>query len=81
MKSILSLTGGRFFTVIFRKRDGTIRKMNCRTGVHRYVKGTGLPRECPHLLTVYDVKAAGYRSLPVDRIVAVRYAGAEIVPV
>jgi hypothetical protein len=80
MKSILSLTGGRFFTVIFRKRDGSIRRMNCRTGVTRYVKGTGLPRNSEHLLTVYDVQVKGYRSIPVDRVVAIRYAGAEIVP-
>ena len=28
-------TNGKFFSAVFEKSDGTIRKMLCRTGVHK----------------------------------------------
>lgn len=31
--------GGKFFTVVFQKKDGTIRTMNGRLGVSKYLKG------------------------------------------
>ena len=80
MRSIIEATKGRFFTIVYRKRDGTIRRMNCRTGVVRYVKGSGLPRNNADLVTVYDVQMKGYRSINTNRIVAMKFAGAEIVP-
>lgn len=80
MRSIIEATNGRFFTIVYRKRDDTIRNINCRTGVVRYVKGTGLPRKNAGLITIYDVKLKGYRSININRIVAMKFAGAEIVP-
>ncbi len=48
------MVGTRFFTVTFRKADGTTRKMQGRLGVHKGVKGTG--RLAPdHIVTVYEV--------------------------
>jgi hypothetical protein len=51
--------GGKIFTVEFHKRTtGELRKMNCRRGVSKGVKGTGMkynPRE-RDLLTVYDMQ-------------------------
>lgn len=80
--AILSLTGGRFFTVVFRKKDGTIRRMNCRTGVKRYVKGADVPdghvSKRDDMLVVYDVKANGYRCLSRDSVIAIRYGKAEV---
>ena len=80
MRSIIEATKGRFFTLVYRKADDTIRRMNCRTGVVRYVKGTGLPRKNADLVTIYDVQLKGYRSININRIVAMKFAGAEIVP-
>lgn len=80
--AILALTGGRFFTVIYTKKDGTIRKMNCRTGVKRYVKGADVP--AGHVsrrddkLVVFDVKLGDYRTINRDTIIAIRYGKAEV---
>jgi len=37
-------TNGKFFTIKFIKKDGTLRKMTCRTGVSKGVTGKGLAR-------------------------------------
>jgi hypothetical protein len=80
--AILSLTNGRFFTVVYTKKDGTIRKMNCRTGVKRYVKGvdvtSGHVSKRDDMLVVYDVKSNGYRTINRDTIIAIRYGKAEV---
>lgn len=39
LKELLSKTNGRFFTVTFKKKDGSLRTINGRTGVHKYLKG------------------------------------------
>jgi hypothetical protein len=50
---------GKVFTVEFYKRtNGELRKMNCRRGVKKGVKGVGMkydPKE-RNLLTVYDMQ-------------------------
>ena len=39
IQEIIAKTNGRFFTVVFKKKDGSYRTMNCRTGVHKHLKG------------------------------------------
>jgi len=51
---------GTIFTVTFMKRGGGLRKMNCRKGVKKGVKGVGLgydPKK-HNLVPVYDVQKA-----------------------
>jgi|GEM_PF-4174310 len=38
-----SITKGHFFTVCFRKKDGSIRELNGLDRVKSYIKGTGKP--------------------------------------
>lgn len=80
--TLLSLTGGRFFTVVFRKKDGSIRRMNCRTGVTRHLKGADVPAghvsRRDDMLVVYDVKSNGYRTINRDSIIAIRYGKTEV---
>lgn len=80
--TLLSLTGGRFFTVVYRKKDGTIRRMNCRTGVKRYVKGADVPSghvsKRDDKLVVFDVKIGDYRTINRDSVIAIRYGKAEV---
>ena len=78
----LTTAQGKFMTVNFLKKDGTSRRMRCRTGVKRYVKGVGSPLGTAanrlqkyKLITVYDLDKAGYRSIPVDRVVSVKAGG------
>jgi hypothetical protein len=61
----------RIFSVTFIKRTtGEIRKMNAMRGVHKGVKGVGLNYDAPekNLLTVYDMKKKGFRSINLDSV-------------
>ncbi len=70
---------GRFFSVLFIKADGSIRSMNCRGGVRKFLKNAdAAPRTTPEgVFVVFDVKAMAYRSIPMDRILTIRADGAE----
>ena len=59
VRSIIESQKGKFFTVIFSsKQDGTVRLINGRTGVHKYVKGTGVNPAVgkSDLLSAFNVK-------------------------
>ena len=60
---------GRFFTVKFRKKDGSLRVMNCRTGVHKYTTGGKLKYNPVDkgLLTVFE-PGVGYRTINLKTI-------------
>lgn len=71
LTSIINETRGKFFTVKFHKVDGSIRKMNCRIGVHKFLKGGELsyrPVDKPNLRIVFDVKSNGYRTINLDKV-------------
>lgn len=66
----IASTGGRIFTAVFVKKDGTTRTMNCRLGVSKGVKGVGL-RYDPHgygLLPVFDMEVREFRMLNVGSL-------------
>ena len=69
LKNLVS--DGRIFSVEFIKRStGELRTMTARTGVQKHLKG-GKKSYKPanhNLLTVYDLGAKGYRSIPVEAI-------------
>ena len=74
----INLLSGRFFTVEFIKKDGTIRKMNCRTGVKKYLSNNGKQIKLSHpidngILRVYDIHSKGYRSINLDTIKKINY--------
>lgn len=69
LKNLVS--DGAIFSVEFVKRsNGQLRKMVCRMGVKKYLKGGGKAYKSKtyDLLTVFDMKNKGYRSIPVDAI-------------
>ena len=71
-------TNGRIFSIKFIKRsDGSIREMVCRTGVTSHIKGTGKPRDWKKhdLISVFDMKEQGYRSIPIEGIFEVKIQG------
>ena len=72
----IKATNGQMFTVVFKKRsDGTIRRMNCRLGVKKYLKGGKSTTQGANVLTVFDVTKGGYRSIPIEGIIQVRCNG------
>lgn len=66
----------RFFSVKFVKRTtGEVRLMNCRRNVAGCANVPPLEtEECLRhkVVTVYDVKASGFRRIPIDSVLEVR---------
>ena len=64
------MNSGRIFTVQFVKKDGSIRVMNCRSGVKKYAKGVGLAFDPikKGLYPVYDVQKEAYRFINMKTI-------------
>jgi len=59
---------GRFFSVVFVNRYGSIRRIVCRDGVKKGVKGVGMsynPSDY-NLKVVWDVIKRGFRMIPTD---------------
>jgi len=76
-------TNGKIFTAFFYKKDGTLRKMNCRLGVKKHLQGGeylhGHGNKYPQYVPVYDLKVRGYRTLNLDTIQSINFRGVEIV--
>jgi len=72
-----NIKNGQIFSVTFYKKDGSLRKMNCRKGVVKYLKGndTRKPTKNKNLVTVYDMHKKNYRSFDVSTVTEVRYGG------
>ena len=69
--AILSLIAdGKFFSVDFLKRDGSLRTMQARLGVQCHLKGgeKAFSDAEKGIITVYSTDANGYRSVRVDSI-------------
>ena len=71
-QSKIMATNGHFFGVTFKKKDGTIRTMNARLGVKRYLKGGKSTVDQSKYATVYDVVAKGYRNIDLDTVIEVK---------
>jgi hypothetical protein len=70
-------TNGKFFTIKFIKKDGTLRKMTCRTGVSKGVTGKGLafePKE-KGLKVVWSTDAEGYRMINLAQVTEITFNG------
>lgn len=65
---------GRIFSLVFIKRDGTLRTMKCRTGVKAYRKSLFTPvKELVNhdYITVFDMDKKEYRSFYQSSVLAV----------
>jgi len=72
------VSDGQIFTVEFIKRTtGELRKLNCRIGVKKHLKGGKAAYNAAEkqLLTVFDMSANGYRSIPLEGIQRVSVGG------
>ena len=72
---IRGLEDGRFFTVIFKKRgDDSIRVMNCRQRVRKYLAGGPAAYNFNEkgLVSVFDMQKMEYRCFPLDALIELR---------
>jgi hypothetical protein len=77
MLEIINNTAGKFFTVTFVKKDGTIRTMTARTGVRKGVTGQGLkfnPSE-RNLKVVWSCDAEAFRMINLNTILGIKFKG------
>ena len=78
MKALDVLLGseGKIVSLGFTKKDGTFRKMLCRVGVHKDVKGTGNGNSPPvPIMRVYDMQKNAWRSVNGDTIQYIKTNG------
>ena len=77
MIDIINRTNGKFFSVTFVKKDGSIRKMTARTGVRKGVKGVGLKfnAEDRNLKVVWSCDAENFRMINLNTILGIKFKG------
>lgn len=66
--------GGKIFTVVFTKKDGTQRRLNGRLGVTKHLRG-GNKRFSDvdyNLITVFDLQKKAYRSVKLDKVLSLK---------
>ena len=76
-KRLIFDTKGKIFTVVFIKKDGTERNMNCRLGVKKYLRGGTLRFDAKEMgyIPVYDIQAKGYRMVNSNTIKEIKIGG------
>lgn len=74
---VIDSTDGKIFTATFVKKNGEVRKMNCRTDVTAHLKGgdKGYDARSKNLETVYDMQSRGYRTINVNTTQEITFGG------
>lgn len=74
--NLMKDAGTGIMTVIFYKKDGSIRKLNGMTGVKKHLKGgESTIKHHDNLVSIYDVKNKGYRCFDKNRVKEIRFRG------
>jgi hypothetical protein len=71
-------SGGKFFTVVFKRNDGTVRRLNGRIGVTKYAKSGVTRDELRRYFVVYDVKNQAYRNVNKEAVISITCEGVTI---
>lgn len=75
MSDFVAQSNGKFITVEFIKKDGSIRKINGRTGVTKHLKGGTSTVNHDKFMVIYDNVSAGYRCINKSTILSVTCNG------
>jgi hypothetical protein len=77
VKQLRELVQNKIFSVEFTKKDGTLRKMVCRLGVKKHLKGGELKYspEDFNYLTVFDLQSEEYRTINVNTLKSITFEG------
>ena len=66
-QKIAALNSGRICSVEFIKKDGSVGRVQGRTGVHKHTNGGTRTTDPDQFIIVYDFKK-GYRNVNIDTI-------------
>jgi hypothetical protein len=72
-------SNGKFVTVEFIKKDGTLRKINGRLGVKAPLKGGKSTLDANQFITIYSMADQGYRAINRETIQSVSVEGVTII--
>ena len=75
LAKVIENSEGRFFTCEFTKKDGSIRTLNGRLGVEKYLRGGECTLDRTKFVIVYDVQSKGYRAVNRETILSVKIDG------
>ena len=77
--NIIKENENKIFSVIFIKKDGTMRKMNCKRKVKKHLKGGKLAFNpiVKGLLSVYDMVNKGYRFINLNTLISIKIENKE----
>ena len=78
-KKYIYESNGKFFSAVFKKKNGEMRLMTCRTKVKKYLKGVGLkfkPQD-KGLVTVFDLHKGAYRFINLMTLERLKMNGVE----
>lgn len=70
---VKKLVGNTFFSVVFTKKDGSERKMLCRLGVKKHLRGGSASHDMKHLLIVFDVEKKQYRTINLLTLTSLKF--------
>lgn len=82
MKTIsdfIAQSNGKFLTVEFFKKDGSLRKITGRTGVLKHLKGGKSTVDANRYIVLYENASAGYRCINKSTIVSVKCNGFTVI--
>ena len=68
LKAMVKSTKGKWFSAEFIKANGSKRKIVARVGCHIGVKGTSNRKPKENLVTVYEPKVKGYRTINLETL-------------
>ena len=72
---VINNANGHFITVTFTKKDGTVRTINGRTGVRRYLRGGKATVSAKEYIILYSIQDKGYRAINKAAIMKINYKG------
>ena len=72
INNIVGLLGNKFFTITFIKKDLSLRTINGRLKVTKYLKGGNCTLDKEKFLIVYSLKDKGYRAINKETILNIK---------
>jgi len=78
LASFIDLNSNKFMTITFLKNDGSLRVINGRLGVTKYLVG-GKKTTGDNYITIYSLADKGYRNINKANILSVKTAGVTII--
>ncbi len=77
LQQLIEDSNGKFVSVTFTKKDGSLRTLVGRMGVTSHLKGGKSTLDASKYITIWDVQNNGYRAINRSTIQSVRLAGKE----